>query len=309
MFEHGNGRGWVTGLAIASLGLSGVGYVCSKRVSERDAAYKTVRGELVATNLEPGLYPSNMLPHVKVTTLPKFLQSVTVHAGEDSPINVRTKERARVYGDYDVMFELDDSDKNFGNIYTELKADEINDIKPFIEKFAVPAIIKIYKDVTSSSDKTKDKDQVVETESHLTKSSGVISMDDHLSTGEAIAEELQKILDEQGYTYIRIKRVIPSGVGLSPEANAQLEQIVAEERKLELLKVQEQVADAAVSVTKKQSAVTTEAIKGLKDAGIPESELVQAYYLQLMRDLGKVGTPFVPGPIPGTGVGAVPTSK
>jgi hypothetical protein len=38
---------------------------------------------------------------------------------------------------------------------------------------------------------------------------------------------------------------------------------------------------------------------------VPEGQLVQAYYLQLMRDNDKIGEPFVPGPIPGTGVGAV----
>jgi hypothetical protein len=207
------------------------------------------------------------------------------------------------------MFELDDADKNFGNIYTELKADDIEDIKPFIQKFAVPAIIKVYQGVTSAAIGHDGVDKQALNQDSLRREGGAIGLEDHISTGKAIASELQKILDEEGYTYIKIKRVIPSGVGLSPEANAQLEQIVAEQRKLDLLKVQGLVADAASEVTEKQSALTARAIKGLKEAGVPENEVIQAYYLQLMRDAGKIGEPFVPGPIPGTGVGAVPVNS
>ena len=305
MYENNGMKKVVAGIAITLAGATGIGYIGSTRVTERDAAYKVVRGKLVDTNLEPGLYPEDMLPHVNIVKLPKFLQSVTVQASEGSSINVRTRERARVYGNYDVMFEIDSSDKNFGNIYTELKADDIGDIKPFIQKFAVPAIIKVYKDVSSTTVRTKAAAQ----EQNLSPETGTISLDDHLKTGQAITEELQQILNSQGYTYIKIKRVIPSGVGLSPEANAQLEQIVSEERKLDLLKVQGQVADAGVEITKKQSAVTAEALKELKAAGVPEDQVIQAYYLQLLRDKDKVGTPNVPGPIPGTGVGAVSINK
>ena len=143
----------------------------------------------------------------------------------------------------------------------------------------------------------------------IEKGSNLISLDEHLKTGEAIRNELQGILDKEGYTYIRVKRVIPSGVGLTDEANRQLEQIVSEERKLDLLKVQGDVADRSLAITEKQAKVTAQALQGLKEAGVPDEQLIQAYYLQILRDTGKVGQPFVPGPIPGTGVGAVPNHK
>lgn len=287
--------GTVTGL----MGLGG--YAMSTRITERDAAYKTVRGKLVDDDVAPGIKFSDWLPHVDYTKLPKFLQTAQVDASENSNINIRTRERARVYGQYDIMFEIENQDPNFGKIYTELKADEIADILPYIQKFAVPAIINVYKNVSSST--------VKPAEGEVAKEDGSISLDDHLKTGSAIKDELQKILDNEGYTYLRIKRVIPSGVGLSSEANRQLEQIVAEERKLDLLKVQGQVADESLAITAKQAKVTGEALEALRESGVPDDQLIQAYYLQLLRDGGKVGQPFVPGPIPGTGVGAVPSGS
>ncbi|MFZ4748779.1 MAG: hypothetical protein ACOYLK_18185 [Sphingomonas sp.] len=192
------------------------------------------------------------------------------------------------------MFEIENQDANFRTIYTELKADEVQDIIPYLQKFAVPAIINVYRNVSSSV--TADNPDP-----------SAIKLDDHLKTGEAIKGELQKILDSGGYTYLRIMRVIPSGVGLSSDANRQLELIVAEERKLDLLKVQGQVADMSIDITKKQIDVTIESLRALKTAGVPDDQVVAAYYLQILRDTGKVGIPFVPGPVAGTGVGAVPT--
>jgi hypothetical protein len=309
-FENRELRQWIAGTLLTTLGMGGIGYACSPRVTERDAAYKVVRGRLVDTDLDVGLYPSALLPHVEIKLLPKFLQSTTVVASKDSDVNVRTKERARVYGTFDIMFEIDNKDPNFGNVYTELKADEIADIEPYIQKFAVPAIITVYGNVTSSTSPSIPANQDAgSTNTTVTEGSGPIALDDHLRTGNAIKEMLQKILDAQGYSYIIIKRVIPSGVGLSPEANRQLEEIVAEERKLELLDVQEQVADKAEGVVKKQAAVTAAALSTLREKGVPESQLVQAYYLQILQSEGKVGTPFVPGPIPGTGVGSVAVEK
>ena len=119
--------------AIAAVGVSGVFgvpfYGCSTRVTERDAAYQTVRGGLVDHHVEPGIKFDDWLPHYEYTKLPKFLQTVVVDASQQSNINIRTHERARVYGNFDVMFELDNNDPNFGNIYTELRADAIGSMK------------------------------------------------------------------------------------------------------------------------------------------------------------------------------------
>lgn len=278
-------------------------YALSTRVTERDAAYKTVRGTLTDADVQPGIKFDDWLPHVEYTKLPKFLQTAVVDASENSNINIRTKEQARVYGQYDIMFEIENQDINFRKIYTELKADDVADIVPYLQKFAVPAIINVYRNVSSSNSTIP---QAVEAEGIPVQPVPEvgIKLDDHLKTGEAIKKELQTILDNEGYTYLRIMRVIPSGVGLSSDANKQLELIVAEERKLDLLKVQAQVADSAVEVTQKQAKVTAEALQALKEAGVPDDQLVSAYYLQILRDTGKIGQPFVPGPVAGTGVGA-----
>jgi hypothetical protein len=72
-------------LAIGSLALPS----CGRKVTERDAAYKTNSGTLVEADLRPGYYPSAMLPHIDIIKLPKFLQTVTVQATEGSPFNKR----------------------------------------------------------------------------------------------------------------------------------------------------------------------------------------------------------------------------
>lgn len=276
----------VAGVTIAAMATAGVGFAMARRVSEQEAAYKVVHGELVETNLKPGVYLSELLPHVQIEGLSKSLQSVTVLAGEDSGINLRTQERARVYGNYDVMFEIDGSDKNFGDVYTELKADEIEDIMPYVQKFAVPAIIEVYKHVALSPSRVTPAANAESSgeQDSLAASGSPISLDDHLRTGNAIAEELQKILDQQGYTYIKIQRVIASGVELSPEAKAQLELIVAEERKLELSRLEIQVADAAIELSAKQSAANAPVLKGLNDAELGPDPIASAYYRQLERD-------------------------
>jgi hypothetical protein len=273
-------------LTAAFLAVSGCTYTISPRVTERDAALKIVRGALVDAHVEDGVKMDALLPHVSYIRLPKFLQTTEVQASEKDAVTIRTKENARIYGNFKIKFTLDNSDKNFPNVYTELKVDEIEDLFPHIMDYTIPAAIEVYKDVPTNA-----------------------VNDDLPGVGKRVAEKLQGYLNERGYTYIRIHDVVPSGVGLSQKANNDLEAIVSEERKLELLKVQGQVADRSLDITKKQSAVTVEALDALRKAGVNDSQLIQAYYLQLMRDTDKVGTPFVPGPIPGTGVGAVPVES
>jgi len=272
-----------TALALA---LTGVLYALSPRVTDRDAGMKIVRGELVNDHLESGLYPSALLPHVKVLKLPKFVQKTTVGATEADDVTIRTKEKARIYGNFEVMYHIDNTVEDFGRIYTKWKTDEIEDLSVYINKYTVPAAIDVYKTV------------------------GTANINDNVTElGTRIATRLQEILKERGHDYIVIDDVLPSGVGLSQQANADLEKIVSEERKLDLLKIQGQVADQSVAITEKQAAVTAKALEKLKEAGIPERQLIQAYYLQLMRDTDSVGKQFVPGPIPGTGVGVAPAIK
>jgi len=273
----------MAGYAVAGfMAVSAITYMVSPRITEREAGLKIVRGKLVDDQVTEGVYPSAMLPHVEYIQLPKFVQKATVGATEEDEVTIRTKEKARIYGNFEVMWHVDNEVEDFGRIYTKWKADEIEDLAPYIEKYTVPAAIDVYKTVETS----KINENVTD-------------------LGQQIAKRLRDILVERGHDYIVIDDVLPSGVGLSDKANDDLEKIVSEERKLDLLKVQGQVADQSVAITAKQAAVTAKALEELKKAGIPEGQLIQAYYLQLLRDNDKVGEPFVPGPIPGTGVGAV----
>lgn len=271
------------GYALAGfMAVSAITYAISPRITEREAGLKIVRGKLVDDQVIEGVYPSSLLPHVEYIQLPKFVQTSDVGATEADEVTIRTKEKARIYGNFTVMWHVDNEVEDFGRIYKRWKIDEIDDLAPYIEKYTVPAAIDVYKTVETS----KINENVTD-------------------LGVKIAERLRDILVARGHDYIVIDDVLPSGVGLSSKANDDLEKIVSEERKLDLQKVQGQVADGAVAITEKQSAVTAKALEGLKKAGVPEGQLVQAYYLQLMRDNDKIGEPFVPGPIPGTGVGAI----
>lgn len=264
-------------------GTAGIGalavalYSFSPRVTEREAALKIVRGELANSHVEPGIKMDAVLPQVQYIHLPKWLQRMTVEATEKDQVAVRTKEKAQVFGHFEIHYLLDSDHKNFGEIYTKLKCDEVTDLEPFIRNFALPAIIDTYRDVNTSA------------------------VNDNLTElGKKIAARLQETLKSNNLPYIKIEAVIPSGVGLSQKANSDLEQIVSEERKLDLQRVQAQVASNAVHVTDAQTAVTARALQKLRDAGVPESQLATMYYLQLLRDADGIGKAGVPGPIPGS---------
>lgn len=276
---------------VALFGMASFGaYLAAPRITDRNAAIKIVRGKVIDSNVGSGVKFDALLPKVEYVVLPTYRLDAVVSATEKDQVTVRTAEDARIYGTFPITFVLDKTDPNFGNIYTEQKVDGEEDItmnlSPYIARLATPAIIDIYKDI-----KTTDIN------------------DDIPGIGKRIADKLQEYLNNYGFTYIKVKSVMPDGVGLSPKANADLEVIVSEQRKLDLQKVQGQVADAALELTSKQAAVTARALSELRKAGVPEDQLVQAYYLQLMRDGDHLGKPNVPGPIPGTGVGAVPSSK
>jgi hypothetical protein len=279
MFEGKTTLAATAAAAIASLGL----YTFSPRITEQDAALKIVRGELRNSLVEPGVKLDAILPHVEYLRLPATLQRITVHAGEDNQVAVRTREKAQVYGDFEIHFTLNKAHPRFGEIYTKLKCNDVKDLEPFIKNYALPAIIDSYRTVDTAN------------------------VNDNLTVlGKKIAADLQKIVD-LNYPFINIVDVIPSGVGLSAQANSDLEKIVSEERKLALQIVQGQVADAAIALTKKQTSVTTSALNDLREAGVPEKELTAVYYLQLLRDSDSVGKQGVPGPVPGTGMNGVIT--
>jgi hypothetical protein len=251
-------------------------------VTERHVAFKVVRGELVDAHVTEGVKMDAAFPHVEYIRLPGTAQETTVSATKDDQNNVRTKEDARIYGNFKFMYELAKDDQNIDKVYNKLDIDDQEGmhakLDPIINSLGLSAVINVYKNHVS-----------------------VTKLNDDAVIGGLVKAELQKSLDDLGFTYIRITAVIPSGVGLSDQANRDLEAIVSENRKLDLQKVQKQVAEGAVEVTQKQAAVTVEALKALRNAGVPENKLIDAYYLQLMRDGDHVGKPFVPAPVSGGG--------
>jgi len=276
------------GFLAAAVIFGGTLYGLSPRITERTAALKIVRGKLVDDHVASGVKMDAILPHVSYIQLPKFVQKTTVGATEQDDVSIRTKEKARIYGNFEVMYHIDNDVPDFGRIYTKWQTDDIEDLSSYINKYTVPAAIDVYRNV-----KTSDIN------------------DDVTGLGTKIAKRLQEILKNRGHDYIVVDDVLPSGVGLSGKANDDLEKIVSEERKLDLLKVQGQVADKSVAITEKQAAVTAKGISALRETtGIKNEEILfRLYYMQLLRDTDRIGVPFVAGPVPGTTVSASPVIK
>jgi hypothetical protein len=262
-------------------------YMAGLRVNQQQAAIQIVNGKVKNPDAGPGVKLDNWFIGHKYIVLPTTLQVTNVDAGKDSQVTLRTKENSRIYANFQVHFELNKKDPNFKKIYTELKIDHIDNIKPFINNYVVPAATKAYHDVSYLDINTKQPE-----------------------IAGNIVTNLQTLLDKKGYSYIKIVDVIPSGVGLSDEANSQLEQIVKEQRKKTLLEVQGQVADLAQNITRKQTNVSLDAINKLKQQGhMTTQEAIEVYYMQLLHVNDQLGQPNVPGPIPGTGVGTVASNQ
>lgn len=132
--------------------LTGSGwYALSPRVTERDAALKIVRGKLVDSSVAAGVKMDDVFPHVKYIVLPKYLQRMTMHAAPSDNFAVRTKEKAQVFGNFEVHYTLNNQDPNFAHIFTELHCDSPEALKPFIGNFVVPSVIDTYKEVPTIS--------------------------------------------------------------------------------------------------------------------------------------------------------------
>lgn len=270
-------------LAFASV--TGIWWLASPRITDRYVALKVVNGEVVDSDVESGKKMDAIWPNLDYVKLPGWIQEVTVTAEKGGSVSIRTKEKSEVYGLFKIQYELDKKDSKIGNVYSELKIDDEEDMKTLGEKissYVGPAANNVYSKLDAMS-----------------------INDDLIGVGRKIKEELQKMLDEEGYTYVRIRTVLPNGVGLSDKANNDMEQTLTEQRKQTLLDAQAKTAEKSVNITEKQTEVTLRAIQKLKQEGnLTSQEAIQAYYLTLLRVEDKIGTPNVPGPIPGTGVGA-----
>ena len=264
-------------VAIAGSVIYGGSYIFATQVKDNEAAIKVKAGKVVDTNVETGVYRDSILPKVDYIKYPTTLQTVPVAATEQDNFTIRTAEKARIFGEVKVKYNIDKHDDNFPSIYTLQKAESLADIEDDIADYTIPAAIDIYKTV-----KTTDINN------NLTE------------IGKKIAERLQTILDERGFSYIKIADVVPTGMGLSPKADADLEKIVSEERNIALLDAQAKTAQKRAEIIDDQTKVTTKAITKLRESGVPEDQLSQFYCLQLYRDTDKVGEQFAAGCIGGT---------
>lgn len=256
-------------LAGATL-FAGAWWALSPRITDRDVAFKINRGKLVDPHVSSGVKMDALLPHISYVKLPGYLQEVVISARENDPTNIRTKEETRIYGEFKVKYEINRHDKNIANLYTDLNVDDIEDLTPTIEAYVTPAIIDAYNDVPAAD---------------INKNI--------LKIGQEATVLAQKNFNDRNLSYITIRDVVPTGTGLSAQANADLEKIVSENRKKEMLVIQEQVAEQSRTVTEKQTQVTIDAIKKLRESGMSTTEATNAYHLQLMRDNNMIGTPGV----------------
>ncbi len=270
---------------LAFAGVTGMWWLASPRVTDRYVALEIVNGRVVDAHVSSGKKMNAILPNLEYIKLPGWIQEFSVQATEKSQESIRTLEKAQVYGTFKVQYQLDKEDKNIGNIYSELKIDDeegMANLSKKISSYVSPAANSVYSKLEMMS-----------------------INDDLVKIGKNIKVELQKLLDEAGYSYIQIRDVLPSGVGLSPKANDDMEAILSEQRKSRLLDAQLIIAQKSIAVTEKQTDVTLKAIQKLKqDGGMTSSEALQAYYMTLMRVEDKIGAANAPGPIPGTGVGS-----
>ncbi len=268
--------------------LYGVGYTLATQVKDNEAAVKIVAGKVVDTNVQTGVYMDSLLPKTSYKKYPTTLQTTTVAAQEGSSLTIRTQEKARIYGEFKVKYNIDKTDANFASIYTLQKADSLADIEDDIADYTIPAAIDVYKEIKTAN------------------------VNDNLTDiGQMVAKKLQAILVDRGFSYIKIVDVVPTGMGLSEKANNDLEQIVSEEKKIQLLEAQARTAKKAAEIIGDQTKVTVTAIQALKAAGVPDNQLAQVFCLQTYRDSSKIGEPFAAGCIAGaaTPSGAVIMNK
>lgn len=278
----------IFGPVAVGLAVYGGAYTFATQVKDNEAAIKVVAGRVVDTNVETGVYLDSLLPKTSYKKYPTTLQTKTVTAQEGSSLTIRTSEKARIYGEFKVKYNIDKADPNFASIYTLQKAESLEDIEDDISDYTIPAAIEVYKEIKTAN------------------------VNDNLTViGQDVAKKLQEILNQRGFSYIKIADVVPTGMGLSDKANSDLEQIVSEERKIQLLEAQDRTAKKAAEIIGAQTAVTVAAIKDLRAAGVPDSQLAQVFCLQTYRDSSKIGEPFAAGCIAGatTPSGAVIMNK
>jgi len=278
--------------AVVSLGAYTFNWLTAPIIKQRDVALEVKNGILVNSHVAPGRQLDHWKWGVHYDVMPGHQLSTTI-IGEDEThkggVIVRSKEGTQILGNYVMLYHIDRDDKNVGHIYTKLNIDgdaEENEkkIEPTVNRYASSVIAPVYSKVGASEINTN-----------------IADIRNQLRTAA------QKVLDDEGYTYIKVDDYLPNGTGLTAAANQALESIVDEKRKSTLFDAQLLTAEKGKEVSKTQNAVTLENLMSFKNAGMSWDQALQAYQLQLMRDNGKIGTPGVLAPTSGTAI--VPTVR
>lgn len=265
------------GLALggfAAVALVGLGaYILSPRVNENEIGMKIVRGALVDESVPTGLYPSALLPHVKINQFTRTLTTGEVQATQESDVTIRTNDKLRVFGGFKFKFLLEDKDPNWNRAFTFLKASDEGDMLDDIGDYLMPAAIDVYSTIPSDNINT-----------------------DLIAIGERIRVAAQETLNEKGLTFIQLQDVIPTGMGLSPEADKLIEEQATESRRLSIDNTRRELANQQKQTILDQAEVTNNALTAFKDAGLTSAQALYALCLQQQRDADVVGqaSPCIP---------------
>lgn len=254
---NGIAIGGFAAAAVVGLGL----YAASPRVNENEIGMKIVRGALIDDSVPTGVYPSALLPHVSYNQFTRTLTTGEVVATQDFDVTIRTDDKLRVFGGFKFKFLLDDKDANWERAYTFLKASDEGDMLDDIGDYLMPAAIDVYSTIPSDN-----------INSNL------------IAIGERIRLTAQETLDQKGLSFIKLQDVIPTGMGLSPEADGLIEQQATESRKLSIDTTRRELANQQKATIVDQAAVSVNALKAFVESGLSSDQALYALCLQQNRD-------------------------
>lgn len=235
------------------------------RVTDREYAIKTTMGQ-VSKVYSKGEGMAFYCPGFQsIHHYPLYMQTLKVAA---SDANFRTSDNQAIVGGYDVQFELDPT---------------IGDPKEPFTKFNDNITLMVQQQAKSIAVAVLGQESSV----NLT---GKIE-----DIQNRIKDKLQQTLMEQKVP-VRIVSVLSDGIGLSPESNQKLEQVMLEQQRSKTLELRLKNAQKAQEVATAEANVTVNALKTLRESGLSEEGALRAYFIQESVKEGHVNTPFSPGP-------------
>ena len=251
--------------AVAAVGF-GAAYLMAPKVYENEIGMKIVKGAIVDDSLESGVYMSALLPKTEIREFTRTLVTGTVHATPEDDATMRTADKLRVYGGFRFKFQLDDTHPDWRNAFHKLKANNADDMIDDIGDYLMPAAIDVYSNISSD-----------DINANLTTAGG---------TGDRIKIATQETLDARDLGFIKLLDVIPTGMGLSPEADSLIEEQATESRKLSIDLTRRELAAQQKETIVDQAAVTVNALNAFMESGLSSDQALYALCLQQQRDAG-----------------------